>query len=440
MARLLTLWMLLAPSLAFATEHPMSLLDAYDSSLHNDPAFQGATFDYQASQQEEAIGRAGLLPQLSASGRYGDTRQLSGQDVDSNSADDRYASGNLSLTARQMLYDKGKLAYYDQSKARGKVGSALYNDATQELFNRVIEAYFEVARQSNELKLASQQRTAIEGLAKQTQRLYEAGDGTITDIDEAQARLDLVKAQEIEYLARIRAALRSLSGRTGQAVNEIEPMQDSLPPHAPLQAEQDLQYWQRQARLAAPRLDARRASVELAEAELQGQRAGHYPSLSLVSEYNKSQQDNLSDDYRRQSSYYLGVAVDVPLFAGGGVNASVRKSAYALSSATAQLDNEAQQLVEDIERDYLGVVSGFEKCKALQTAVNSNQRALASAEKGYQAGVRSTIDILNAQQVLFTARRDLLNTKLLMLQSYVSLHARTGLMHRGILEQVQSLF
>jgi protease secretion system outer membrane protein len=54
--------------------------------------------------------------------------------------------------------------------------------------------------------------------------------------------------------------------------------------------------------------------------------------------------------------------------------------------------------------------------------------------------VRSTVDILDAQQRVFQARRDLLNTKLDMLQSYVSLHTHTGQMNRAVLEQVQSLF
>jgi outer membrane protein, protease secretion system len=178
----------------------------------------------------------------------------------------------------------------------------------------------------------------------------------------------------------------------------------------------------------------------VAEAELRAQKAGHYPQLALVGELNHSDRGNLAEDFRRQSTSYLGLSLDVPLYAGGGVSASSRKSQFALSSAQAQFDDEARQLSEDIERNYLGVVSGFAKCKALQTAVHSNQRALESAEKGYQAGVRSTVDILNAQQILFTTRRDLLNSKLLMLQSLVTLHARSGLMNRGLLQQVEALF
>lgn len=419
---------------------PLSLLEAYDNALYHDPTFQIATFDYQASQQEEDIGLAPLLPQINASGRYGSTRQLSGRDLDGNSEDPRFTTGNFTLSARQVLYDRARTAYYAQAKAREKLGESVYDDAFQELFPRVVDAYFQIARQENELRLIELQKVAIEGLVKQTRRLFEVGDGTVTDTEEAQARLDLVKAQEIEALAALQAARHTLTGRTGSTVTEIAAMREELPVVSPLEAKEDLTFWQQQARLAAPRLDARRDSVAVAEAELRAQKAGHYPQLAVVGELNHSDRANLSDDFRRQSTSYLGLSLDVPLYAGGGVNAASRKSQYALSSAQAQLDDEARQLSEDIERNYLGVVSGYAKSKALQTAVQSSQRALESAEKGYQAGVRSTVDILNAQQTLFMARRDLLNSKLLMLQSLVTLHARSGLMNRSILQQVDALF
>jgi protease secretion system outer membrane protein len=419
---------------------PLSLMDAYDNALYNDPTFQTATFDYQASQQERDIGLAGLLPQISASGSHGVNRQLSGRDLDGNNEDPKSTTTGLSLNARQVLYDRARMAYYAQSKARTRLGESAYDDAFQGLFARVVEAYFEVARQENELDLSVQQRIAIEGLVKQTRRLYEVGDGTITDTEEAQARLDLVKAQEIETEARLRAARHALAGRIGGTVGNIMVMHEELPPNPPLNAKDDLAFWQNQARLAAPRMAARRESVTVAEAELKIQKAGNYPQLALVGSLNHNDRDDLADDYRHQSSSYVGLSLDVPFYAGGGVVASSRKSQYALSSAQSQLDDEARQISEDIERSYLGVVSGFARTKALQTAAHSNARALKSAEKGYQAGERSTVDILNAQQTLFTTRRDLLNSKLLMLQSLVDLHAQSGLMRRDILQQVENLF
>nr|WP_268944852.1 TolC family protein [Pseudomonas sp. KNUC1026] len=312
--------------------------------------------------------------------------------------------------------------------------------ASQSLFDRVSKAYFIVARLENELKLIGQQKAAISGLLEQTKRLYAAGQGAVTDIDEAQARLDLVEAQEAENQANRVAALRTLAGRGGLPVFEVAPMQELPPASTPLEPQRTLEYWANLARNASPELTARAAQVRVAEAQTESQRAGHYPTLSLTTQVSRRENSQYQELSPRQDSYYVGLSLDIPLYRGGSTSASVRKATANLAGAQADYDAERQQLTEDVETDYMGVVAGFAKCKALQRAVESNQKALISTEKGYQGGVRSTVDILDAQQRLFEARRDLLNSKLDMLTSYVSLHVRTGQMDRGVLERVQHLF
>lgn len=180
--------------------------------------------------------------------------------------------------------------------------------------------------------------------------------------------------------------------------------------------------------------------MKVAESQADGQRAGHYPTLSLTSQLSRRENRQYQEQDPRQDSYYVGVQLDIPLYSGGAVRASVAKAEAQVAGAQSDYDVQRQQLAEDIETDYLGVVAGFAKSKAMQRAVDSNQRALISTQKGFQGGVRSTVDILDAQQRVFQARRDLLNTKLDMLQSYVSLHTHTGQMNRAVLEQVQNLF
>lgn len=426
-------------SQAWAGGPELSLIELYDASRHSDASYQVAGYSYQASQQEEAIGRGGLLPQLGINSRVGRGGGLGNESIAANQSN-QFSADNVSLVLSQPLFDKGRWAVYEQSKARGQLGGAQYENAVQSLFDRVLEAYFDVARVESELKLATQQKMAIEGLSKQTKRLLEAGEGTVTDTEEAQARLDLICAQEIELQARLRAALRKLSGRAGIVVTHIVSMQEHLPASNLLSVDEDLNYWLLKARQVGPELDIKRASIQLAEADLKLQQAGHYPTLALSGELSRTSKSDLNEFSQRQSNYYVGVLVDIPLYQGGAINASVERAHSALSGAHAEYSAEQQQLSEDVERDYLGVVAGFEKSKAMLTAVRSSLRALTSAEKGYQAGVRSTVDILDAQQRLFAAKRDLLNTRLVMLQSYVNLHTRTGQMNRAVLQEVQGVF
>ena len=418
----------------------LSLTAVYDASRANDPTLQSASHAYQASRHEADIGRGGLYPQVSLSSRYGNGGRTDGGDDTGYVNSNDYQANNVTLAVQQPLYDKARWAAYQEGKARGELGVGQFDVASQTLFDRVAKGYFDVARAENEIKLIGQQKSAIAGLVTQSKKLYQAGQGAITDIDEAQARLDLVEAQEAEAQARRVAALRALSGRTQMPVDDIQPMREQVDTGSPLAPEQDLPYWSAVARDASPELAARLAAVKVAEAQADSQRAGHYPTLSLTTQLTRRETRQYETLDPRQETYYVGVQLDIPLYRGGAVRASVAKAEAQLAGAQSDYDVQRQQLAEDIETDYLGVVAGFSKSKAMQRAVESNQRALTSTEKGFQGGVRSTVDILDAQQRVFQARRDLLDTKLDMLQSYVSLHTHTGQMNRAVLEKVQSLF
>lgn len=435
---LCTSWAAINP--VWAAEGGLNLTAAYDASRLNDPTVQSAAHAFDASTHEEAIGRGGLYPQVSLTSRYGYGGRIDGGDDSSYVNSNDYQANSVTLAAQQPLYDKGRWAAYQEGKARGQLGTQLFDVAGQTLYDRVAKAYFDVARAENEIKLIAQQKTAINGLVTQSKKLYQGGQGAITDIDEAQARLDLVDAQEAEAQARRVAALRALSGRASVPIDDIQPMREELPSGSPIPPERDLPYWTAIAREASPDLAARLAAVKVAEAQADSQRAGHYPTVSLTTQLTRRESPQYQELDPRQDSYYVGVQLDIPLYRGGAVRASVAKAEAQLAGAQSDYDVQRQQLAEDIEADYLGVVAGFAKSKAMQRAVDSNQRALTSTEKGFQGGVRSTVDILDAQQRVFQARRDLLNTKLDMLQSYVSLHTHTGQMNRGVLEQVQSLF
>lgn len=414
----------------------LSLVDHYDAARDNDSAFKASTYSHEASQQEKAIARAGLLPNLSLSSRVGTLENIDEEDA---AQSDALNSDSTALTLSQPLYDRGAWASYELGKARQILGEAQFAAADQELFERVVDTYFSAARLENDLRLNQQQQVAIEGLARQSRRLYGAGEGAVTDIDEAQARLDLIRAESIALQASQRVVMRKLSGQVGSPVEGITSMREQLPESNLLEDGRDLVFWTINAEQTSPALASKQATVMVAESAARATSSGHFPSLSLASQLAKTDQ-SAGDQDTSQSTYYVGVVLNVPLYAGGGVSASSKRADATLYSARADFDASWQALAEDIEKQYLGVSSGQERAKAMQAAVRSAQRALESAQKGYQAGTRTTTDILDAQQRLYLARRDLLSSKLAMLESYVLLHTRSGQMNRKVLKQVQELY
>jgi protease secretion system outer membrane protein len=433
--------MLMSSSICYS----VTLTEAMDAAMSADTRILSAKEARDASNEEEVIGFASLLPSVNLGARA--TKSSSDSEStrpnffgnSSTQNENIDSSGNsASLTIRQPLFDMQRWAYYQQGKARTQIGQEQFNAEQLELYSRVVEAYFNVLKLRHEITLAEAQKQAIETLAKQTRRLFDAGESTITDIEEAQARLDSVVAQLIELNAIATVNLRSLSNLIGQSPESLLITSATIPPVPLLSPEQDAQYWLSQAEKFSPLIATRVGAVELAKADLKRQKSGYYPTISIAGQLTKSSQD---EGKSSQDSLNKTVALmlEVPLYEGGSTNANTRKSTALLTKSQIELDGARQKIAEDVERNYLGVSSGWAKCNALISAVRSNEKALSSAEKGFQAGTRSTMDILDAQQRVFSARRDLLNTKLIMLLSFVKLKVTAGQMDRDELQNVERL-
>lgn len=427
-----------------AVADSVALTDLYQASLRNDANYRAAQHQRDAVQEEINLAKAGLRPQVSLNGRYGNGGQLNDDDESNSLQSEAYRTNALTLQLNQSLYDKKRWVAEDKAAIRADLGDTLVQRVDQELFDRVITAYFDLARIDNELVLNQQQKTAIEALSKQSEQLFKFGEGTITDIEEAQARLDFIDAQQIELQSRRQSLLRTLTHRAGIKVDDIAKVSEVLTPQSLLPTTEDLSYWLKTAQDNSPTLTEQRQLIELASKEIDLQKAGHQPTLSMVSQLarvsNNNSNRNRQNQSQHQTPYYIGLSLDIPLYQGGAVDASIRKSLAEREQAQAVYSANLQQLTEEIESAYWGVQSGHQKTRALTTAVRSTQQALNSATKGYQAGARSTQDILDAQQRLYAAKRDLLNAKLDMLQQYASLHSHSGQMNPKVLEQIQHWF
>lgn len=438
-------WLLISIACsASVAANPVVLTDLYQASLRNDASYRAASYQQQAASEGINQAKAGFRPQVSLNGRYGNGGQLDDEDKSSSLQSEAYRTNALTLQLSQSIYDKKRWVAEDQAQIRAELGNSLLNQVDQELFDRVIAAYFDLARIENELELNQQQKTATQALSKQSEQLFKFGEGTITDLEEAQARLDFIEAQQIELQSRRQSSLRNLSHRSGLQVEHIVKVSDQLTEQPLVSTGNDLSYWLKTAEDNSPTLTEQRQRIALASTQIELQQAGHHPTLSLVSQLsrvsNNNSNRNNQNSSQHQTPYYIGLSLDVPLYQGGAVSASVRQALAEREQARAQYDANQQQLTEEIETSYWGVLNGYQKTRALTTAVRSTQQALNSATKGYQAGARSTQDILDAQQRLYGARRDLLNAKLDMLQNYASLHSRSGQMNLQVLQKIQQWF
>jgi len=176
-----------------------------------------------------------------------------------------------------------------------------------------------------------------------------------------------------------------------------------------------------------PQLAIAKVAAELAEKEVARNRGGHYPTVDLVANYTNNNANGSSMGVGSDSTNKsVGVQLNIPLFQGGAINSKWREAEANRERAKQELENALRTTATQTRQAYLGVVSGIAQVKALQQALVSGESVLEASKIGQEVGVRTNLDVLNAQQQLYSTRRDLYQAQYNYLISQLRLKAATG--------------
>lgn len=384
------------------------LLQVYRAALANDPVFAASRYnlDIETSRRRQAGAALGptLNAHASASDQEGDA-VFGGAPSESREADAR----TWSLQLTQPLFRYQNWQSYAQAKLQIIRANAQLAQAHQELMLRVATAYFDVLIAQENLTATDAERTAIGEQLKFAKRNFDVKAGTITDVHEAQSRFDLANARylaAVEELETKRGALEQLTGTVPATLNPLK--SDAVLP-APQPS--DIQSWLDAAKENNLNVQANRAAVEAASREIAKQRAGHYPTLDLTASYGNNYSSgsltspaNVSSDV---TSTQVGVQLTVPLLASGAVNARVTEAIAGRDKVQAELEAAKRTATQAARQAYYGVTTGVARAESLKQAVRASQSSLDGNKIGQRVGTRINIDVLNAQQQLAAAQRDL---------------------------------
>jgi outer membrane protein len=408
------------------------LLETFRAAQANDPVFAAARATLQAGQERRPQGRSQLLPSisLSANSTFNDqTIQYLGAAPfgGANPTIQRYNSYGYSLNLTQPLFRQQNWLAYTEAELQVAQAEAQFRLAEQDLILRVAQAYFDVLIAQDSVQLARAQKTAITEQLEQAKRNFEVGSATITDTHEAQARYDLTVAQEIAAQNSLEIKRRALQ----QLINEMPKGIQSLGKEFKLEGPQpaDMEQWVSDAQLNNPQFVAAKAVAEIAEKEVARNRGGHYPTVDLVANYSKTNANGSSLGFGGGSDVTgksVGVQLNMPLYQGGAVNSRWREAEANRDRAREELENVRRSVATQTRQAYLGVVSGIAQVKALQQALISSKSVLEASKLGQEVGVRTNLDVLNAQQQLYATRRDLFQAEYSYLVSQLRLKAAVG--------------
>ncbi|WP_330564646.1 TolC family outer membrane protein [Pseudomonas yamanorum] len=420
----------------------LGLLDAYDLALRNDPTFQAAIQEREAGEENRIIGRAGLLPNLSWS--YNNSRNESevtqSTAVGNVTSDRDYRSYASTLTLQQPLLDYEAYARYRQGAAQALFADERFRGKSQELAVRVLSAYSQALLAQERIELSRAQKRAYAERLQLNERLLKGGEGTRTDLLETQARLSLAQAEEIESLDTQDAALRELEAIVGEPlqIEELAPLtqQFAIPPLEPNRFET----WRDMAMANNPELKSQHHALDVAEYEVERKRAGHMPKVSLYASSRQTSSDSESSYNQKYDTNSVGIQVSLPLFAGGSVSASTRQAANQLSQAQYELDARTARTLIELRKQFNLNTSGAAKVRAYEMAVSSATALVTATKKSVTGGERVNLDVLDAEQQLFTARRDLADARHAYLLARIQLKYFAGLLNEQDLRALAGYF
>lgn len=416
--------------------HSADLLQIYKEALANDAQFASARASLAAGQEKVIQGRSTLLPALGVSGTVGNTSQT--LETSQNFSSDWKANA-YTITLSQPLIRWANWETYQQGKLSTAISEAQFAQAQQDLIVRVSQAYFDVLTSQDALASVQAQKTAITEQLASAKRNFEVGTATITDTHEAQARYDLAVAQEFAALNDLEIKRSALQQIVGKPAGELAPLRTGVKLDAPQPAQID--GWVSSAEKQNYNVISQEFALEIAKREIKRNRAGHMPTLDLVATRNRAYQGGsvTSSVASTATTNSVGVQWSVPLFAGFSVDSRVRESIALEDKARSDLETARRAAAQGARQAYLGVNNGLAQVKALEAAEISSQSALESNRLGYQVGVRINIDVLNAQQQLYSTRRDLAKARYDTVMNGLRLKSAAGTLKEEDLAAVNGL-
>ena len=427
----------LAISAAFAgTAQAQNLMSLFETARGFDATYKAAQYQYTANLSKGEQAKAVLLPTVGLSANMNKT------DVDLIAAAQTVSSQSraATLSASQPLYRPANSATYQQGMRQLELAGIQLKAAEQDLMVRLSQAYFDVLISRESLDFVKAQKVAVAEQLAAAKRNFEVGTSTITDTREAQARYDLVLAQEIAADNDLRIKRLALNQLIG--LNNIEPKSLATNAKLTLPASKTVDDWVQQSSESNPSVIQSRVALEIAKLEIAKAEAGHKPTLDLVAGFTPTRYKNgkgINSSQIDANTNSLTLALNVPLFAGFATQNRIKETVALEDKARSDLDAAERNVAQATRTAFYGLQSGIGQVNALQAAEASSQSALDANKLGYQVGVRINIDVLNSQSQLFQTKRDLAKARYDVLLGQLKLRQAAGTLTEADLASINAL-
>ena len=418
-------------STSLQAEQGSNLLDIYQMALNSDPTLAAARSGNLAMQEKIEQGKALYRPTVNfttdASHSETDIRYLGSNAVYRNAGRESFDVFGFGVNFTQPILRRENWVQYQQAKTQVSQADKQLIQSEQDLMLRSAQAYFDVLLAQDQIDLVNSQKAAITQQLEQAQANFEVGTATITDVNEAQARFDLLQAQEITAINDYEVRKRAVQAITGQLPGRLATVRQNLQTRPP--QPQDMEQWVHLAAENSLALSIQQETLRLATQEIERMSAGHWPTLDMVGSYVDNRAGGSPNGFGSDlQNATIGLKLNIPLYQGGAVSSRVREAIANQQKAQDEVEAARRKSELDTRQAYLNLTGSVAQVQAYEQALRSSQSQLDSTNLGYEVGVRNSVDVLNAQQQLFTAKRDLLQARYSYLMNVLRLQFAVGLL------------
>jgi outer membrane protein len=422
----------LATMAALGPASAADLLAVYHDAQVSDPVYQSARAQYAATLENLPQARAGYLPLVAGSA------SIFHNYVDPQLAESvSYTTHVYAITLSQPIFRMQNWIAIDQAKQQVLQAEAVLVGAQQDLMLRVAQAYFDVLLAQDNVALSETQSVAISEQLAQAKRNFEVGTATIVDTLDAQARYDQTVAKAISDKNDLEVKRRALQALIGVLPEALTPLREPLQLGEP--KPNDIEAWVKSSQDSSYAIANARANLEIFRQEVDRQRAAHLPTLDLSGSFSRATNPSTSVPGvigATANTSAIGLTLSIPLYSGGIIQSRVRQALANRDRAVQDLENAQRTIAQSVRTNFLNVTSGISQVRALEQALASTQSQLDSTILGRDVGVRTSVDVLNAQQAVFQTRRDLQQARYNFLLSNLRLKAATGTITESDIEEV----
>lgn len=392
----------------------VDLMGVYEMASSNDPQIRAAERRLDAAELETKLARANFLPNINSTlqrtpiGRS--QPKIAGVELPENDID----SENYSISLTQSLYDYGNFAEMERARRVIAQADSSYNVAWQDFLQRTAQRYFDMLNAIDSLRFAEAEEKALKRQFEQAEQRFEVGLSAVTDFLEAQAAWDGARARVIVAENALENAREGLRELTGTMFESFKPLSENLPLNRPEPSTS--QQWVETALQSSPDLIVAREAVAIADSDVEIARAGHFPTLELSANYNRSldnefalradDQSQIGTTTLQNDRWSATIRLNVPIFSGLAVSSRTQQARINRSVANEELDLNQRQTVRATENAFRAVLAGIRQVEALEQALVSADSALEATNAGFEVGTRTIVDVLLAEQRFFQAQRD----------------------------------